>query len=89
MRSGLIPTGPGARQESQGRIQAFTELLVRQVNIPEVIGVINFEAPAGAPHIAAMKAYSIRNDSSRTLRELANIRMLLDAPGVDRAEVNG
>ena len=36
-----------------------------------------------------MKAYSIKNDPSRTLRELADIRMLLDAPGVDRAEVNG
>jgi len=39
-------------------------------------------------HIAAMKAYSIKNDPSRTLRELADIRMLLDGPGVDRAEVN-
>ena len=39
-------------------------------------------------HLAAMKAYSIKNDPSRTLRELADIRTLLDAPGVDRAEVN-
>ena len=48
------------------------------------------EIPVPRPeHIAAMKAYSIKNDPSRTLRELADIRMLLDAPGVDRAEVNG
>ena len=40
-------------------------------------------------HLAAMKAYSIKNDPKRTLRELANIRVLLDAPGVDRAEING
>jgi hypothetical protein len=39
-------------------------------------------------HLAAMKAYSIKNDPTRTLRELADIRTLLDAPGVDRAVVN-
>lgn len=38
-------------------------------------------------HLAAMKAYAIRNDPSRTLRELADIRVLLDTPGVDGAEV--
>jgi hypothetical protein len=47
------------------------------------------EIPVPRPeHLAAMKAYSIKNDPQRTLRELADIRMLLDAPGVDRAEVN-
>jgi hypothetical protein len=40
-------------------------------------------------HLAAMKAYSIKNDPGRTLRELADIRTLLDAPGVDRAEISG
>ena len=35
-----------------------------------------------------MKAFSIKNDPSRTLRELADIRTLLDAPGVDKSEVN-
>ena len=39
-------------------------------------------------HLAAMKAYSIKNDPERTLRELADIRVLLDAPGVDREEIN-
>jgi hypothetical protein len=40
-------------------------------------------------HIAAMKAYSIKNDPRRTLRELADIRSLLDLPGVDEGEVKG
>ncbi len=40
-------------------------------------------------HLAALKAYSIKNDPTRTLRELADIRVLLDSPGADRAEVNG
>lgn len=51
--------------------------------------------PAGAlipvprpEHVAAMKAFAIKNDRRRTLRELADIRALLDAPGVDRAEIN-
>jgi len=39
-------------------------------------------------HLAAMKAYSIKNDPERTLRELADIRVLLDVPNVDREEVN-
>ena len=34
------------------------------------------------------RAYSIKNDPERTLRELADIRVLLDVPGVDREEVN-
>ncbi len=34
-----------------------------------------------------MKAYSIKHDPERTLRELADIRVLLDVPGVDREEV--
>jgi hypothetical protein len=47
------------------------------------------EIPVPRPeHLAAMKAYSIKNDPKRTLRELADIRLLLDAPGVDRAEIN-
>jgi len=49
----------------------------------------SMEIPVPRPeHLAAMKAYSIRNDPKRALRELADIRVLLDAPGVDRAEVN-
>ena len=40
-----------------------------------------------AEHLAAMKAYSITNDPQRTLRELADIRVLLDAPGVDATQI--
>jgi hypothetical protein len=48
-----------------------------------------FEIPVPRPeHLAAMKAYSIKNDPSRALHELADIRTLLDAPGVDKSEVN-
>jgi hypothetical protein len=46
------------------------------------------EIPVPRPeHLAAMKAYAIKNDPTRTLRELADIRDLLDVPDVDRAEV--
>jgi hypothetical protein len=50
--------------------------------------------PRGAPipvprpeHIAAMKAFSIRNDPRREARELADIEALLHAPDVNRAEI--
>lgn len=41
-----------------------------------------------AEHLVAMKVYAIKNDPSRTLHELADIRMLLDMSGVDRSEVH-
>ena len=34
------------------------------------------------------RTYSIKNDPERTLRELADIRVLLDVPDVDREEVD-
>jgi hypothetical protein len=40
-------------------------------------------------HLAAMKAYSIRNDPARKLRELADIRALLESPDVNRSEIEG
>jgi hypothetical protein len=50
--------------------------------------------PGGAPipvsrpeHVAAMKAFAIKNDPRRSARELADIRELLDAPGVNRTEI--
>ncbi len=63
----------------------------RQVfdNIKVYEGPGGMKIPIPRPeHLAAMKAYSIKNDPKRTLRELADIRVLLDAPGVDRAEIN-
>ncbi len=42
--------------------------------------------PGARPeHVAAMKAFAIKNDRRRTCED---IRALLDAPGVDRAEIN-
>lgn len=38
-------------------------------------------------HLAALKAFAIRNDRSRRLQELADISFLLTLPGVDRAEI--
>ena len=52
------------------------------------LGPGGIEIPVPRPeHLAAMKAYSIKNDPERTLRELADIRVLLDVPDVDREEV--
>lgn len=51
-------------------------------------GPEGLEIPVPRPeHLAAMKAFAIRNDPSRTLRDLADIRVLLASKGVDRAEV--
>ena len=38
-------------------------------------------------HLAAMKVFAIKNDPSRTLSELEDIRFLLSLEGVDRNEV--
>jgi hypothetical protein len=50
--------------------------------------------PGGAPipvsrpeHVAAMKAFAIKNDPRRSARELADIEALLHAPDVNRAEI--
>lgn len=40
-----------------------------------------------AKHLAAMKVFAIKNDPSRTLSELDNIRFLLTLQGVDRNEI--
>ena len=53
-----------------------------------VRGPGGLKVPVPTPeHLAALKAYSIKNDPERTLRELADIRALLTGPGVDRAEI--
>ena len=38
-------------------------------------------------HLAAMKAFAMRNDPTRALRDMADIQSLLELPGVDRDEV--
>jgi hypothetical protein len=38
-------------------------------------------------HLAALKVQAIKNDPTRTFQDLADIRFLLQLPGVDRREV--
>jgi hypothetical protein len=38
-------------------------------------------------HIAALKVRAMKNDPSRTLQDLADVRFLLALPGVDRSEI--
>jgi hypothetical protein len=56
---------------------------VRQVEGPDelLIPVLRAE------HLAAMKIFAIKNDPSRTLSELEDIRFLLTLEGIDRNEV--
>jgi hypothetical protein len=57
-------------------------------NLERHPGPDGLQIPIPRPeHLAAMKAYAIRNDPTRKLRELADIRVLLDASGADRSEI--
>ena len=48
------------------------------------------EMPVPRPeHLAAMKVQAIKNDASRKLQDLADIRLLARLPGVDRKEIRG
>lgn len=38
-------------------------------------------------HLAAMKAMAMKNDPGRTLQDMADVRFLLQLPGVDRRQV--
>jgi len=40
-------------------------------------------------HLAALKVLAMKNDPSRTLREMADIQALLELPGVDENEIRG
>jgi hypothetical protein len=42
-----------------------------------------------AEHLAAMKIFAIKNDPTRTLAELEDIRFLLTLPGINRDEIRG
>jgi len=67
------------RGETSRRV--FSEMNVR-------LGPQGASIPVPRPeHIAAMKAFSIRNDPRREARELADIEALLHAPDVNRAEI--
>ena len=52
------------------------------------------QGPGGLPiplpkpeHLAAFKIVAMKNDPSRTFQEMADIRFLLNLPGVDRKEI--
>lgn len=41
----------------------------------------------GPEHLAAMKVFALKNDRSRRLQEMTDIRFLLELPGVDRGAI--
>ena len=48
----------------------------------------NFQIPVPKPeHLAAMKVIAMKNDPSRELQDMADIRFLLNLPGVDRIQI--
>jgi hypothetical protein len=40
-------------------------------------------------HLAALKVLAMKNDPSRSFQEMADIRFLLNLPGIDRHEIEG
>jgi len=40
-----------------------------------------------AEHLAAMKAHAMKNDPGRSFQEMADIRVLLQIPGIDQEEI--
>ncbi len=40
-------------------------------------------------HLAALKVVAMKNDPSRSFQDMADIRFLLNLPGVDRREIQG
>ena len=55
-----------------------------------------FPGPAGRrilvprpEHLAAMKVVAMKNDPSRVFQDLADVRFLMQLPGVDREEIRG
>ena len=42
-----------------------------------------------AEHLAAMKVHAMKNDPGRSLQEMADIRFLLQLPGIDGDEIRG
>lgn len=42
-----------------------------------------------AEHLAAMKIFAMKNDPTRILAELEDIRFLLTLPDIDRDEIRG
>ncbi len=42
-----------------------------------------------AEHLVAMKVHAMKNDPERVLQDMADIRVLLQVPGIDEDEVRG
>lgn len=60
----------------------------------EALGYQNRPGPRGLgvrlpkpEHLAALKVFALKNDPGRTFQEMADIRFLLQVPGVSRPEV--
>lgn len=52
------------------------------------VGPGDLSIPIPTPeHLAAMKVLAMKNDPSRTYQDLADIRTLMQQPGVDREEI--
>ncbi len=54
----------------------------------EILSGITVPVPR-PEHLAAMKVHAIKNDPTRTLQDLADIRLLCQLPNVDREEIRG
>jgi hypothetical protein len=66
---------------------ATSDLLFR--NAREFSGLVGRVLVPKPEHLAAMKVLAMKNDPSRTLQDLADVRFLLGVPGVDRDEIRG
>jgi hypothetical protein len=69
----------------RGRTSRELFSAAREVAGPSGISV----AVLRAEHLAAMKIFAIKNDTTRTFAELEDIRFLLTLPGIDREEIRG
>ncbi|MFL5362631.1 MAG: hypothetical protein ACJ78U_16845, partial [Myxococcales bacterium] len=63
-----------------------SELIFAEASATRVLPGVEMLAPS-AEHIAAMKVHAMKNDRSRTLKEMADIQFLLQLPGVDQAQI--
>ncbi|MEP6471505.1 MAG: hypothetical protein ABJC28_05780 [Acidobacteriota bacterium] len=76
-RVDLVYVSGGTAQELFGAADSDRLIAGRRVPVPR------------PEHLAAMKVHAIRNDPNRRYQELADIRFLMELPGVDRAQIRG
>jgi hypothetical protein len=65
---------------------ATSDTLFASCRLAQVPGGIELPLPR-PEHLAALKILAMKNDPTRTFQELADIRFLLQLPGVDRQEI--